>query len=425
MTEKELELLHRKDNESVEEYTDRVCKLKQDLRLSWDDLRDIINRETGESYSESHYRKGFKKRQEELELQSFLYGGGKPLEDYQSNGLTDEMIEQQSSEIVNKNHGGWEELSAIKKERMKLSEYRIQTNADLRRVAREETIKEIAHDFAQTMNSKKVLDAPSFRFVDDDSDSPAAILTLSDWHYGIVVDNYWNKYDPDIAVERINKLRDEVINRCKINNVSELNIVNLSDLICGRIHLPLRLQSRFDVITQIMEVSEILAEFISDITRYGLAVNYYDCEDNHSRIEPNKNDALEIETLTRITKWFLKERLNRNPLVHIYDNDFGDDIVVFNCKGYEIAGVHGDKDSPHKVVENLSLMTRKKFDLILTAHFHHFSCDERNETVVVSNGSLMGTDEYARKLRLSARPSQNLIIVTENSVVDTICRILL
>ena len=26
---------------------------------------------------------------------------------------------------------------------------------------------------------------------------------------------------------------------------------------------------------------------------------------------------------------------------------------------------------------------------------------------MVSNGSLMGTDEYARKLRLSARPSQN------------------
>lgn len=404
---KDLEVFRIKDNESVEEYTDRVCKLKQDYRLTWEELKDIINEQTGGNRSESYYRKNF----------------GKKSSDYAEVNY-DECAVSSSCDSDSGCDSDDDLLTKIKKEKMKLSEYRIQTNADLRRISREETIKEIAKDFADKMTSKKLLSCVVKDWFTADGDN-SAILAISDWHYGIVVENYWNKYNPEIARERISKLRDEVIDKCLRNNVNELHVVNLADLICGRIHLPLRLQSRFDVITQIMEVSEILAEFLSDIAVSGLLVHYYDCVDNHSRLEPDKNDSLEIETLARITKWYLKERLKDNERIAIHDNNYGNDIVCFDCKGYSIAGVHGDKDAPNKVVENISLMTHRTFDLILTAHFHHFSCDERNETVVVSNGSLMGTDEYARKLRLSARPSQNLIIASDKSVVDSICRIVL
>jgi predicted phosphodiesterase len=70
-------------------------------------------------------------------------------------------------------------------------------------------------------------------------------------------------------------------------------------------------------------------------------------------------------------------------------------------------------------------MTKQNFDLILTAHLHHFNADEKNEIVIVSNGSLMGTDQYAKDLRLSSIPSQNLILVTDKSVVDYIHRVIL
>ena len=414
----DLNLLRRRDDESVEEYTDRVCKLKQDYRLTWEELKDIINSQTGENRSESYYRKGYN-RKLRMEQSDTI---AKDLEVSCDDSLCGEDEPQEEDTLMR-----------IQKERIKLSEYRVQTNADLRRIAREETLIEIAREFADKMSAKKMLEVPSDDFDDverDPHNRNSAILAISDWHYGIVVENYWNRYDPDIARQRICKLRDEVIARCYSENVGELNIVNLGDLICGRIHLPLRLQSRFDVVTQIMEVSEILCEFITDIAVkcQWLHINYYDCVDNHSRLEPDKNNSLELETLARLTKWYMKARLCRmceKGVVSIYDNDYGNDIVCFDCKGYSIAGVHGDKDTPNKVVEGISLMTHRSFDLILTAHFHHFSCDERTETVVVSNGSLMGTDEYARKLRLSARPSQNLIIVTDKSVVDSICRIIL
>ena len=68
-------------------------------------------------------------------------------------------------------------------------------------------------------------------------------------------------------------------------------------------------------------------------------------------------------------------------------------------------------------------MTQKHYDLVCAAHLHHFNCEEKNETVLVSNSSLMGTDEYAEKLRLSAKPSQCLIIVSKENAVEQIYKI--
>ena len=130
----------------------------------------------------------------------------------------------------------------LQKERIKISDERVQTNAYIRQLAREETIKEIASKCAQEMNSKKLLEAPKELYI---SGKNAAILQLSDIHYGLVVDNYWNKYNPDIAKNKISQLRDKVIQYCEFNDVSDLYITELGDAIAGRIHETIKYQSRF------------------------------------------------------------------------------------------------------------------------------------------------------------------------------------
>lgn len=54
---------------------------------------------------------------------------------------------------------------------------------------------------------------------------------------------------------------------------------------------------------------------------------------------------------------------------------------------------------------------------------HHFQADEKNRTIALGNGTLMGTDTYAQKLRLSSTPSQNLIIASKDNVTECIYRI--
>ena len=73
----------------------------------------------------------------------------------------------------------------------------------------------------------------------------------------------------------------------------------------------------------------------------------------------------------------------------------------------------------------MTLFTRQSYDLICTAHLHHFSADEHTGALLVSNSSLMGTDSYAARLRLHAKPSQTFIVVSKDNVAEDIKRIIL
>ena len=391
------------EDESIDSYIDRLLYAKKFLGLeySWKQLSEIIYKNTGIHKDESTYRK-------------------------RANVIFCEINEDQLSmfdEEEEQKKDLQDLINEFKIERYKVRDINNQNNAYLRRISREQTIKEIASEAAKEI--AKSVQLPHIKISPASNNEKEAILQLSDWHYGMEVDNYWNKFNPDICKERINYLKYKVIETCRFFDIDRLHIVNLSDLIAGRIHASIRYESRCDVITQTIAVAEILAEFISFIVAQGIQIDYYDCLDNHSRLEPIKSDSLDLESLVRIIPWFLKERLSHYDNVTLHCNTYDEDIIDFYALNgkYRIAGVHGHKDKPGRVVESLTLMTKEHFDLILTAHLHHFSCDEKNETEIVSNGSLMGTDSYAKDLRLCSKPSQNIIIVSEDSVIDYIHRI--
>jgi hypothetical protein len=122
-----------------------------------------------------------------------------------------------------------------------------------------------------------------------------------------------------------------------------------------------------------MEVSEIISEAIASLSNCVEGIEYYAALDNHSRIDPVRENSLDLESLCRITTWYMKQRLKgqHNVLIHTA-NKYGPDIITASIWDHEVAAVHGHKDKPEKVVDNLVLMTKHNFDLILTSHFHHF-----------------------------------------------------
>lgn len=379
-------------DETTEEYIDRMCQRKDMLGVTWEELSEAINEQVDTPHDESWYRKRWKKRQAALSFSE----------------ATNEVDEK---------------LYALRLIKAQITDERTQANALFRRLSREETLKEIAHDFADQMESKKML--PISENITVNNDDRKAILVLSDWHYGLEVDNWLNKYNPSIAKKRLVVLKDSVIEECKRYNVKELYVVNLQDLINGRIHLKLRLNTRIDIVTQTMEVAEIMAELLTDLSEH-FHIQYYDSLDNHSRIEPNKKDSLELETMARIIGWYLKERLANHTNIVINKNELAPDIVTFTVNGKNVVGVHGDKDKPRNVIKNLSMLTHKQYALVLTGHFHHFSGDEENRVRLVSNGSLIGTDDYSKDLRKDSEPSQNLIVLsnsTERGFIKCICPI--
>lgn len=365
-------------------FFDLVVKKIAEMQIkgyTWRQIADDLNAEYGKSYDESTYRKKYNAIESK---EDFLQG--------------DTFLE-------------------LSKLRVKARDERTQTNANIRRLSREETIKEIAHDYARQMSDKKMLEVPETP-IDTSRGEGWALLNIGDWHYGLIIDNYWNKYDVSIAKDRISKLIAQVRDDCWRHGVTHLVINGLGDYISGNIHLPLRLNSQEDVISQVMDVSEVMAEMLSLLSKY-FYIDCYTVYGNHGRVTPDKKESLSLENFERIIEWYLMSRLKDNPRVSInVTTDCSGDMVVYDVKGWHIGLIHGDKDKVSKAASNMTLMTRQPFDLIITAHKHHFNADETNGCMVIANPSLMGVDDYAKDLRVTSYPAQTLIIVGDKSPVE-------
>lgn len=412
MLQIDIEEFNKLETETEKEYRMRCYLLKKQFPyISWKTISEKMNYELNANHGPDAYSR---------QAKSWLSKN----EDYDDVELaeTEEDVSSISEEDIENNYIYDLNvlLREIKKARVQLSDERTQNQAYIRKMSREETLLQMAREVAQTMSAKKILVPPPVQPILNKHRE--GILCLSDWHYGIEVDNYFNTYNPVICVERLCKLRDEIISKGKELGFKKLYVVNLSDLISGRIHLQLRIENRYDAVTQIMHVSEIMAEFLTELSAY-FKIDYMDCLDNHSRLEPNKKESMELETLARITPWYLEERLKDNKRVNILYNTYADDIISFNVFNFEVAAVHGHKDTPAKLINNMIAATRKRNDLVLSAHYHHFSADEEHECMRVSNGTLMGVDTHSQDLRLTNKPSQNLIVSNKDNITEFICKI--
>lgn len=423
--------LQRKQGETDAEYTQRICATKHINKMSWEAVAQFLNKELGLTRGESWYRKNYQSG-------AFAKVAVHEISTSTETATTDECdgncrdcdkltecltvikadLEEQEARVDDK-------TNKLKLLRSNLADERAHNVRMIRRLAREENIKDIAHDFAVQMSKNARMPLMvRYPWANADDCVKEGVLLLSDWHYGMECDNPWNKFNPDICRERVDKLLNRTVQIVKEQKLSTVTVLNLSDLIAGRIHSQIRFESRFDVVTQVMEVAEILADFLNKLSA-ACNVNYYDCLDNHSRLEPNKKESMDLESFVRIIPWYMKERLVGKPCIKICDNEFGADIITCNVLGHNIIGVHGDNDKPTNALDRLSLMTHRHYDMLCTAHLHHFSADEQHQSVVVSNSSLMGVDRFAEKLRLTSDPSQTLIIATKENVCECIYRIVL
>lgn len=397
-----LKLFSKPDDMTNDEFLLYLYNNKSQLNLSWKDIANVMNQYAEKQYSEDKYRKQCSRLNPSVPDMASTFEG-----------------KQQMFVVDENNNINIEEEFSTRKELQRIKDERNQLNSIYRQMSREDTLKDIAIECAKEVAKEK----PHIPYAITSKESDKeAILLLSDWHYGIEISNYWNTYNPEICKERLSKLLTQTIGFIEKYEISKIHALNLGDLISGRIHSQIRIENREDVISQVMHVSELLYSFLNELSNYA-EVTYRDCLDNHSRIEPDRKLSLRLESLARITSWYLEERFKLDPNVRIYFNEYSDDIITFTCKRWTIAGVHGDLDSQKNVVKNLRGMLYDRPDLICTAHMHHFSADEENKCVVISNPSLMGTDSFAESKRLSSNPSQVLIIVSSESPVYAIHKI--
>lgn len=311
-----------------------------------------------------------------------------------------------------------EKQRELRKERTKLQDYRREFNKFEKTEAKFEHLLEAMLDNMNNLPKLEQIDKTPFISTEERE----GLVLFSDWHYGAIVDNDFNVYNRDIAKQRIEKLVAKIIKYGKHNGITTLSIAQLGDIVSGQIHLTTRLFSDLDVVQQIQEVTEILAEVIAELCKEFPQVVYYNVIGNHGRSVARKEDAAIADNFEYFVCWYLRARLKDFDNLTIIEDRAG--IIATEIMGQQIVLAHGNYEKLN-TAEGLSQMFGYVINQVYFGHYHHsYQKEIGQHTELIQNSSLIGADEYSLQMRRISKPAQKFIIYNEDGV-ENIYNILL
>lgn len=379
------------DGESDEELILRICNDKENIG-TWNDVAEVLNSILGHNYTESAYRKRVQYFQKVLDAnQSKFTSSAAQLQE-----LKDERI-------------------LLEKERVKTRDERNEYRRLIREEARKESYKEqilraISEYHGQPLDYDKEKQFTGILNTDND-----LIISCTDIHAGIEIDNYFNTFNEKILKKRLNNYLDKIF-EVQLKHGSENAYLILSELVSGIIHNELRIENNQNLIEQFLTVTNYISEFLAELSYKFNFVNVYVCPGNHSRITPKKEDSLKGENIDHLAIPFLKAKLQNFKNIVFNENKIEESIAMFSVRNNTVMASHGDKDSPNNVVQKFTLLFGVRPSLVYLGHRHTNGLTTVYNTKVIESGTLSGTDNYALNLRLHSKPSQTISVVTNDGL---------
>ena len=243
------------------------------------------------------------------------------------------------------------------------------------------------------------------------------LVSLNDIHYGATVENYWNTYNSDICREMMCRYLDRIIQIARTHSSQNCIVWANGDEISGNIHKSITVTNKENVIEQIKGVSELIAEFIAELSKHFVTVTFVSVAGNHSRLDPNKDNALVSERLDDLIEWYLAARLQSFENVVSGGGEKVDETMyLIDVRGKTYCGVHGDFDGSANKIQALQTMARKPLYAVLSGHLHHCKMDDVQGIRTIMAGSFLGMDDYCVQKRIYGRPEQMVCVCDETGV---------
>lgn len=374
-------------DETKDQYFYRLCSMKDAQGYTWDDITAIMNDMFDQHYCESKYRKDW---------WSFnrIYQANESKISNEDVKL--EELKKQKDEIY--------------KAKKQLSDQRREYNKLLTRDARADHLVE---KLVEAANSLPKMEYKNLFTKVNEYSEEEAVLFLSDWHYGQISSNIWNEYNVEICKKRISDLYSKVVAILNKHRVKSLHIALLGDMFNGAIHTSSRILSEELTCDQIIHVSEIIANFIDNLTPYTDHIYIHSTYGNHARTIQNKDDSIHEDNMEKIIPWWIKQRLQNNLKVSIIDSKCYEFTYFVVCDK-NIVCTHGDLDKFKDLGATINNIFTKKYDICVDYTFsgdkHHIESFEQFNIESTLIGSLCGTDEFANNKRLYSVPSQTMCI---------------
>lgn len=376
------------ENETPNQAIYRICKHKDEIG-TWEDVGNVLNDMLGENLSSSAYRKKFQYFEQIMKDNEDLF--------FENKNYLDDLKEMKRE---------------IQKEKIKLSDER----TELKRLYREQARRESFLDVVKRAMSEAVepLIEPNriggFNYADND-----LIVSLTDIHTGIEIDNAFNKFNENILRKRFNTYLQKILEVRERHN-SENCYVIIGEVVSGIIHNNLRIENNLDLMQSFKLVATLISDFLTELSKYFNDVHVYINEGNHSRISPNKEDNIQGENVDVLVPFYLKARLQLIDNIFIHENEVMEEIAMFKVRGNIIMSAHGDNDKVSNVVQKFTMLFDVKPDLVYLGHRHTNAMETVYDTKVIQSGCLSGTDNYALSKRLRNKAEQTISVITEDGL---------
>lgn len=213
----------------------------------------------------------------------------------------------------------------LQMERQKFYDQRNAFNRLIRERSRQEELNEILVEAVRSGNLPQ-LHYERFDIAPSDND---LLVSLNDIHYGANVSNFWNTYNSDVCREMMCRYLDRIISIGETHRSENCVVWANGDEISGNIHQSIAVTNKENVIEQIKGVSELIAEFLAELSRHFSNVTFVSVAGNHSRIEPNKDRALISERLDDLVEWYLGARLQNFENITIGGGEKIDHTIIW------------------------------------------------------------------------------------------------
>lgn len=382
----------KRDEESITSYWIRLYKNRQSYGLTFKECGDLMNEVTGSSWNEAKWRRemeGFLKVSEYLQKEN-------------PTGITSNELQEIQ-----------EEKLELEKEKVKMRDQRREFRNQLRKLARLEHLEDYLKETTEELEPIK-LDT----IVRNKKNSGKELLVgLSDWHIGMSINSKFNTFNKEIAIKRLSKLRQKTMDKVLKEDIQTIHIANLGDLIHGLIHISARVSSEENTIEQVITASEMVKEFIKPFLDLGIQVEYYNICGNHSRIVANKSESgSEEESFEKLILTIIDTAFSRYSNYHSTGSEFG--MIEVNIKNEKVVLTHGHLDKGSGIVNKLPQMLGYPPTLVFTGHFHSESIKDYGVTTHIISGALCGSDDYATNLRLAGKPSQKILVITDDGIEE-------
>jgi predicted phosphodiesterase len=378
----------KRENENDLQYILRIVKGKIDNTIDLD-YNEIFKLIFNKEYASDNARKCFYGLRDILPY----------IEEEQMKSVSDNMVKEIQ---VKKDE--------LYKERVKLQELRVEYNKQIKEEAKWETLKQIIEN-AINNNKLNKLDTNNTNYINSNKDM---LVCLSDIHYGMDIENYWNKYSPDICKTRIETYLSKILQIQENNKCENCYIFLGGDLINGQIHFSVAFENRETTIKQIQGVCELLSLLISELSKKFNKIIILGNPGNHSRLNPDKRQSIKDDKLDILIPWYLNSRLSQIKNVNFIDNYVDNTIGVFDIRDKTYYSTHGDNDDNNKsMVSNMTLMLKKKPYAILKGHNHINEILNIQGVKIIQCGSFCGMNNYCIENRLYGEPEQLVCICSE------------